>query len=207
MTLAWGGSLILTMILLHRVGSHQGLKAIVEQTHEALLGLQPATCSPSGATAAAAAGTVLENVRHAAARLSPTAGDAAAQQEGDAAGSTLTKAEQGQNSSASAAGPQEPHDRSILVSPSAPSQAVSPSESSVVGSLAELSSTEAAALLDLDLALLRRIVQSERAASLAADIRCALLAVVKPSGEACQPAKTCLITACDDMPGHTFALF
>ncbi len=179
----WAGSLILTMILLRRVGSHQGLKAIVEQTHEALLGLQPATCSPAGATVAAAAGTVLENVRLAASRLSPTAGGAAAPQEGDGAGSTLTKAEQSQHSSTSAAELQEPPERSTPVSPSAPSKAVPVSDSVGVDNIPQMSKAEAAALLDLDLALLQRLVQSESSASLAADIRNVLLAIIQPSGE------------------------
>ena len=169
-----------------RLGSHTGLKAIVEQTYEALLGLQPATCSPSGATVAAAAGTVLEDVNLAAARISPAAGDAAAQQIGkaaDRAGSRVTEVEHSQKSSMSAVGPDEPRDGNTPVSPSAPSNAVPLPDSVGDDSCTHLSSIEAAALLDLNLALLQRLVRSDCAALLAANICRALLAIVKPAGK------------------------
>ncbi len=154
----------------------------MEQTHEALLGLQPATCLPSDATVAAAADTVLERVRLAAARLSPAAGGAGAHDEGDGADSTHTKAEQKQNSSTSAAGPQQPQGRNAPIAPTAPGKEFPLPDFVGANNLAQLSSTEAAALLDLDLALLQRLVQSESAASVAADFRSVLLAVTDPSG-------------------------
>ena len=177
---------------MRRLGSHTGLKAIVEQTYEALVGLQPATCSPSDGTVAAAAGTVLENVRLAAAQLDSAAGDAASQQEGNAAGSTLTKAEQNQSSSAAAAGRQEAQDSNTLGSPSAPSKAVPELDPVGADSLLQLSRNEAAVLLDLDLALLQRLVRSDSAASRAADIRRVLRGIVDPSGEPVSPADICL---------------
>ena len=80
---------ILTVMVIQlscRLNSHAGLRAIVEQTHEVLLGLQPATCSPSSATIAAAAATISDNIKRMAARIASSAEEPAGQSDVPAEG-------------------------------------------------------------------------------------------------------------------------
>ena len=56
--------------------------------------------------------------------------------------------------------------------------------------LRAVTSAEAAVLLEGDFTLLRRLVQSGCATSVADDIRCTLLALIKPSGEGDKPLRS-----------------